>query len=166
MQCMHNINIMKIQETVDYQIRGTLFAMRRMYNLLAAELGTTQGVAYVLINVPRSGVAATRIAPMMGMGTTSLSRLLKTMEDDGLIYRMKDEVDRRVVYIHLTDKGITLRKKVRQVVIDFNKRIFPKLSEEDIQSFVKVCSAIRLEVCNEIQRFGNNDCQENETINT
>ena len=156
MQCMHNINIMKIQETVDYQIRGTLFAMRRMYNLLAAELGTTQGVAYVLINVPRSGVAATRIAPMMGMGTTSLSRLLKTMEDDGLIYRVKDEVDRR-------EKEITLRNKVRQVVIDFNKRVFPQLSEEDIQSFVKVCSVIRLEVCNEIQRFGNNDCLENET---
>lgn len=151
---------MKIQETVDFQIRGTLFAMRRMYNLLAAENGTTQGVAYVLINVPKEGVAATRIAPMMGMGPTSLSRLLKTMEDDGLIYRRKDEMDKRVVYIHLTEMGVKLRKKVRQVVLDFNKRVMPQLTTDDINSFIKVCSLIRTEVCHEITRFGNNDCTE------
>lgn len=151
---------MRIQDTVDYQIRGTLFAMRRMYNLLAAELGTTQGVAYVLINVPKNGVAATRIAPMMGMGTTSLSRLLKTMEDDGLVYRRKDDDDRRIVYIHLTEKGIQLRKKVRQTVIEFNKKVMPGISEDDLQAFVKVCSVIRLEVCREISRFGQTDCQQ------
>ncbi len=151
---------MKIQETVDFQIRGTLFAMRRMYNLLAAENGTTQGVAYVLINVPKEGVAATRIAPMMGMGPTSLSRLLKTMEDDGLIYRRKDEMDKRVVFIHLTETGVKLRKKVRQVVLDFNKRVMPQLTTDDINSFVKVCSLIRSEVCHEIARFGNHDCAE------
>ncbi len=151
---------MKIQETVDYQIRGTLFAMRRMYNLLAAENGTTQGVAYVLINVPKEGVAATRIAPMMGMGATSLSRLLKTMEDDGLIYRKKDEEDKRMVYIHLTNAGKKLRRKVRQVVIDFNQKVMPQLNQDEINSFVKVCSTIRKEVCAEIKRFGNNDCNE------
>lgn len=151
---------MKIQETVDYQIRGALFAMRRMYNLLAAEIGTTQGVAYVLINVPKEGVAATRIAPMMGMGVTSLSRLLKNMEDSGLIYRQKDNTDKRMVIIHLTDSGKKMRKKVRQVVIEFNKKIMPQLTEDEINSFVKVCSTIRKEVCGEIKRFGNNDCNE------
>jgi MarR family transcriptional regulator, organic hydroperoxide resistance regulator len=156
--------MMKIQETVDFQIRGTLFAMRRMYNLLAAEIGTTQGVAYVLINVPKGGVAATRIAPMMGMGVTSLSRLLKTMEDDGLIYRIKDKEDRRVVFIHLTEKGTMLRKKVRQVIIDFNNRVMPQLSQEEINAFVKVCSLIRTEVCHEISRFGNHDCNEENNL--
>jgi MarR family transcriptional regulator, organic hydroperoxide resistance regulator len=151
---------MKIQETVDFQIRSTLFAMRRMYNLLASENGTTQGVAYVLINVPKEGVAATQIAPMMGMGATSLSRLLKTMEEDGLIYRHKDETDKRVVYIRLTEIGVKLRKKVKQVVIDFNKSVMPQLTEDDINSFIKVCSLIRTEVCHEISRFGNNDCTE------
>lgn len=161
MQCMHSIISMKIQETVDYQIRGTLFAMRRMYNLLAAEHGVTQGVAYVLIMVPRQGVAATRIAPMMGMSSTSLTRLLKNMEEEQLIYRRKDKVDRRVVFVHLTEKGVQLRKKVRQVVTDFNSKVFPQISEADFESFVKVCSVIREEVCKEVSRFEPTDCTEN-----
>ncbi len=151
---------MKIQESVDYHIRSSLFAMRRMYNLIAAEHGTTQGVAYVLISVPREGVAATRIAPMMGMGATSLSRLLKTMEDDGLIYRVKDLSDKRMVYIHLTEKGVAMRKKVRQVVIDFNNKLMQKLDADEMKSFARVCQLIKKEACSEISRLANGDCNE------
>ncbi len=160
LQCTHSIFLMKIQDSVDYQIRATLFAMRRMYNLLAAEHGTTQGVAYVLISVPKEGVAATRIAPMMGMGSTSLSRLLKTMEDDGLIHRVKDKEDKRVVHIHLTEKGVDMRKKVRQVVLDFNKKIQQSITPEELAVFAKVCNVIKKEVCVELSRFSHGDCNE------
>lgn len=143
---------MKIQETIDYQIRGTLFAMRRMYNILAAQMNITQGVGYVLINVPKGGVAATQIAPLMGMSANSLSRLLKTMEEDQLIFRQKDEIDRRVVHIFLTEKGTQLRKQARQVVIDFNKKILPQISENELQAFVKVCELIKTMVSVELDR--------------
>ncbi len=151
---------MKIQESVDYYLRSSLFAMRRMYNLLAAEHGTTQGVAYVLISVPREGIAATRIAPMMGMGATSLSRLLKTMEDDGLVYRVKDKTDKRVVYIHLTDEGVAMRKKVRQVVIDFNQKVMQHFDEGEMNVFHRVCKLIMKEACGEVSRMANTDCNE------
>jgi DNA-binding MarR family transcriptional regulator len=136
---------MRISETIDYHIRGALFAMRRMYNIKAAGLGTTQGVAYVLINVPHNGIAATSIAPMMGMSSTSLTRLLKTMEDEGLIYRKKSQNDRRVVRVTLTEKGQQLRRKVRQVVIDFNNKLFENLTDEEAATFIRVCQHIRNE---------------------
>jgi len=152
---------MKIEETVDFQIRSTLFAMRRMYTVLAAENGLTQGVGYVLINVPKEGVAATRIAPMMGMGSTSLSRLLKTMEMDGLIYRRTDDKDRRVVYIHLTENGVALRMKARQVVLDFNTNLMAQISESDMQTFVKVSERIRSQVSIEMGRYQDTKSEEN-----
>lgn len=151
---------MKIQETVDFQIRSTLFAMRRMYTVLAAEVGLTQGVGYVLINVPKEGVAATRIAPMMGMGPTSLSRLLKNMETDGLIYRKADEKDRRVVFIHLTENGMALRKKARQVVLDFNNKLFSQISEAEMQTFVSVSERIRSQISIEMSRFQDTKIEE------
>ena len=151
---------MNIQETVDFQIRSTLFAMRRMYTVLAAEVGLTQGVGYVLINVPKEGVAATRIAPMMGMGPTSLSRLLKNMETDGLIYRKADEKDRRVVFIHLTENGMALRKKARQVVLDFNNKLFSQISEAEMQTFVSVSERIRSQISIEMSRFQDTKIEE------
>ena len=147
---------MNIEETVDYHIRATLFTMMRMYNLLAAENGITQGIAYVLILINEEGIPATKIAPLMGMGTSSLTRLLKKMEVDGLIYRQADEVDKRVVRIFLTEKGNQLREKAKAVVLNFNEKLFKKISKKEMEDFVKVSGIIREQIKNEIEIFQKN----------
>ncbi|MDY0076853.1 MAG: MarR family transcriptional regulator [Bacteroidales bacterium] len=151
---------MNIQETVDFHLRSTLFATRRMYNLLAAENGITQGIGYVLINVGKEGVPATKIAPMMGMSTSSLSRLLKTMEDDGLIYRESNEEDRRVVKVFLTPRGVELRSRVRKVVVEFNKKLSEKIDPADMEAFVRVNETIRQQVCNDLMLINGDNCNE------
>ncbi len=151
---------MNIQETVDYQLRSTLFATRRMYNLMAAENGITQGIGYVLINIGKEGVPATRIAPMMGMGNTSLSRLLKNMEEDGLIYRVHDVTDKRVVRVFLTPRGVELRTKVRKIVIDFNTSLTEKISPSDMEAFVRVSETIRQQVCYDVSMITGKNCDE------
>jgi DNA-binding MarR family transcriptional regulator len=131
-----------------------------MYNLLAAENGITQGIGYVLINIGKEGVPATKIAPMMGMGTSSLTRLLKNMEEDGLIYRKSKDEDRRIVMIFLTPRGVELRSKVRKVVIDFNKKLSEKIDPADMEAFVRVSEAIRQQVCNDLLPFTGGNCDE------
>ncbi len=144
---------MNIQETVDFQLRSTLFAMRRMYNLLAAENGITQGIGYTLVNIGKEGIPSTKIAPMMGMTASSLSRLLKKMEDDGLVYKEADKVDKRITLIFLTKKGIELKKQIEKVVLDFNHRLLEKLKKKDLKAFVKVNEIIRDQVCEDVEAF-------------
>lgn len=151
---------MNIEETVDYHLRSTLFATRRMYNILAIDNGITQGIGYALINISKEGVPATKIAPMMGMSTSSLSRLLKNMEDDGLIYRKSNEEDRRVVKIFLTSRGIELRTKVRKVVIDFNGKLSEIISKADMEAFVRVNEIIRRQVSDDLSLFTGNNSDE------
>jgi DNA-binding MarR family transcriptional regulator len=146
---------MNIQETVDFQLRSTLFAMRRMYNLLAAENGITQGIGYALVNIGKDGIPSTKIAPMMGMTASSLSRLLKKMEDDGLVYKGEDKIDKRVTLIFLTKKGIEIKKQVEEVVLDFNHRLMKKLNKKDLTGFVKVNEIIRDQVCEDVEAFHN-----------
>ena len=95
-----NLINMIVEDTVDFHLRSTLFAMRRMYNLIAQENGITQGIGYALINVGAEGMPATKIGPLMGMTSSSLSRMLKKMEDDKMIYRKPDKEDKRIVRIH------------------------------------------------------------------
>jgi DNA-binding MarR family transcriptional regulator len=151
---------MNIQETVDYHLRSTLFAIRRMYNVLAAENGITQGIGYVLINIGKEGVPATKIAPMMGMGTSSLTRLLKNMEDDGLIFRKPSEEDRRVVKVFLTPRGVELRKEVKQAVIEFNNRLSEKIDQNDMDTFMRVSQIIRQQVCSDLSHIHGGNCDE------
>ena len=147
---------MNIEETVDFHLRSTLFAMRRMYNLLATKNGITQGIGYALINIGKEGIPATKIAPIMGMTSSSLSRLLKEMETDGLIYRKNDKQDKRIVRIFLTDEGLSLREKVKEVVINFNRSLFQKVSPEELAGFIKVNNAIKELVISEVDEFQNN----------
>lgn len=147
---------MNIEETVDFHLRSTLFAMRRMYNLMAAENGITQGIGYALINIGKEGIPATKIAPIMGMTSSSLSRLLKEMETNGLIFRQNDEEDKRVVRIFLTKEGFNLREKVKEVVVNFNKNLFKKVSPDEVEGFIKVNNAIKELVVDEVDVFQNN----------
>ena len=147
---------MNIDQTVDYHLRSTLFAMRRMYNLLATENGITQGIGYALVNIGKEGIPATKIAPLMGMTSSSLSRLLKTMESDGLIYRKPDKEDRRVVRIFLTEEGLKMREKIKNVVLAFNFELFEKISPEEMAAFSRVTTIIKEQVCNEVDKFMEN----------
>jgi len=141
---------MIVNDTVDFHLRSTLFAMRRMYNLLAQKYGITQGVGYALINIGEEGIPATKIAPLMGMTSSSLSRMLKKMEEDGVISRKQDENDKRVVKICLTDSGREMRSKIEKAVLKFNGELFKKLDIKDLQAFERVNNMIKEQVKIEI----------------
>jgi len=134
---------MNIEQTFDYQVRSTLFSMMRMYNLLAQEHGITQGVGYSLMMIPKEGIPATKIAPAMGMGSSSLSRLLKGLENNKLIIKKISETDKRVTNIYLTEKGNKLRKTIKAKVIHFNQEILKQVSQEELEVYRHVSEAIR-----------------------
>jgi len=147
---------MNIEETVDFHLRSTLFAMRRMYNQLAVKNGITQGIGYALINIGKDGIPATKIAPLMGMTFSSLSRLLKSMETRGFIYRKQDKDDKRIIRIFLTKEGFDLREKVKEVVVNFNANLFKKIKPEDLEGFIRVNNAIKEQVIADVDEFQNN----------
>ncbi len=143
---------MNVNDTVDYHLRSTLFIMRRMYNLMANEIGITQGIGYALINIGEEGIPSTKIAPLMGMTSSSLSRMLKTMEDDGFIFRKQDEEDKRVVMIYLSPAGKKLKAKIEETVLEFNNRLFKHLDIEQLRTFEKVTNVIKEEARIEIDK--------------
>jgi DNA-binding MarR family transcriptional regulator len=117
-----------------------------MYNLIASKNGITQAIGYVLVNIGKEGIPATKIAPLMGMGSTSLSRLLKKLEDDGLIKRIAHDKDKRKVMISLTEKGLEIRKQVKKTVVDFNNKILEIVPQEEMKIFISVFETIKQEV--------------------
>lgn len=154
LQCLHNIfSHMNIKDTIDFQLKSTSLTLMRMYNHIASQHGITHTIGYVLVNISKGGIPATKIAPLMGMGTTSLSRLLKKMEDDGYIYRKTDGLDKRKVIIYLTEKGLDIRKKIKKTVVDFNNIIFEKIPANEMKIFMSVFDVIKKQVENQTEAF-------------
>jgi len=89
------------------------------------------------------------------MTSSSLSRMLKNMEDNGYIFRKQDSEDRRIVKIFLSFDGKALKKKIETVVLDFNTKLFQRLSKNELKAFEKVNSIIKEEAKSEIEKLRN-----------
>jgi DNA-binding MarR family transcriptional regulator len=138
---------MKPEETVDYHIRAAWYGFFRMYNQEAVKHGFTTSIGFVLLNLHfELGTPATKIAPLMGMESRSLSRMLNSMEEQGFIRKEQDEHDKRSVLIFLTEKGREKREISRLTVKGFNEELSTKISAEEFRTFVKVMNKINSQI--------------------
>lgn len=143
-----NTNQMK-DKTIDYLLRTTWLAVQKMYNEEASKFGSTMATGFTLLSIdPEKGTPSTALGPKMGMEATSLSRILKTMEENGLIERHPNPEDGRGVIITLTDFGREKRAYSREKVLAFNEAIRNNISEEKLQHFYEVSELINHMVTN------------------
>jgi MarR family transcriptional regulator, organic hydroperoxide resistance regulator len=155
MVCMHNKIYylrapMRKEETVDHNIKSAWHAIARMYNQQASKYHVTTSIGFVLLNIhSEEGTPATKIAPLMGLEARSLTRMLKTMEEKKLIYRMPDQIDKRSVRIYLTEVGKQKKELSRASVLLFNNRVRELIPESKLRVF--------FEVINEINQLATNE---------
>lgn len=113
-----------------------------MYNMEAAKYDTTMSVGQTLLNIDVEGTPSTKLGPKMGMESRSLTRILKSMEEKGLIYKKPDLKDKRMVRIFLTDAGREKREVSKEAVITLNSAIHEKIGKTNLQTFFKVIKKI------------------------
>lgn len=134
---------MKPEETVDYNIKVCWHAISRMYNVQAAKHDITTSIGFVLLNIDTAeGTPATKIAPLLGLEARSLTRILKSMEEKGLIYKAADEKDKRSVRIFLTEEGLQKKEISRVTVRKFNQKVRETIPESDLQTMFGVIAKI------------------------
>ncbi|HNP18400.1 MAG TPA: MarR family transcriptional regulator [Fulvivirga sp.] len=134
---------MKREETIDHNIKTAWHAISRMYNHQAVKQNITTSIGFVLLNISsKYGTPATKIAPQMGLESRSLTRVLKSMEEKGLIYRQPDENDGRSVRIYMTELGKQKKEVSREVVLAFNQQVREKIPAEKLEVFFDVIEGI------------------------
>ncbi len=129
--------------TIDYALRATWQSVARMYNEEAKKFDSTMAVGFTLLSIdPKTGTPSTALGPKMGMEATSLSRILKRMEELGLIERRPNPKDGRGVLIYLTDFGLEKRKDSKDVVLKFNETVRANVPQEKLDGFFEVMEVI------------------------
>ena len=128
---------------MDFSIKSAWLGISRMYNQLGVNLDLGSAKGFVLLNIdPDNGTPSTKIAPLIGMEARSLSRILKTLEVEGLVTREADLSDKRVTRIQLTTKGHKQREISRQAVRTLQTQLEARCSEKDLEAFFRVISAV------------------------
>src|ERR1700730_1926419 len=136
-------NHIKQQETIDYVVKIVWQTVANRYNQLVTEFGITQSIGYLLINIDeKEGTTVSQAAALLGLKSTSLSRMLSQLEKTGLIYRESNEGDKRSVKIYLTELGKEKRHLARGLVRQFNNYLNSNISESDKDYLIKMLKKI------------------------
>ena len=150
---MHNIfiylfvlKLLMRKKTIDAALRSTWNSVSKMYNREASKFNSTIATGFALLNIEAKGTPSSSLGPKLGMESTSLSRLLKSMEEKKLIYRIANPEDGRSVLIFLTKFGKEKRDDSRSVVLNFNKIIEKQLSDVQLKHFFEVTDCVMKEV--------------------
>ena len=133
---------MKPEETIDHPIRWAWHRIARRYNTEASKYGGSMSIGYALLNIDPEGTPSTRLGPKMGMEARSLTRTLRNMEAKGLIQRVPDDSDGRMMRIFLTAEGKRMRDVGKDTVIRFNETVRANIPAGQLQTFHTVMNKI------------------------
>lgn len=109
-------DLRRIKEFVDLVADAARSPRQRERILRAAGASLTPASLGVLHVVGRRGeLTVTGLAAALGLDASTVSRQLRPCEQQGLVRRTADVVDRRIAHLRLTARGRRLLEQVRDV---------------------------------------------------
>ncbi len=120
------------------------------------KLGTTRVQWIVLYYLGKDeSISQKELGEKMNIKESSVVRLIDRMERDGLVERIKNEVDKRVTNLNLTSKGKEYRLNLLPEGEKFQDLLSRGISDEEMKIFLDVLSKM---VYNVEQYKDNEEC--------
>jgi len=119
------------------------------------KLGVTRVQWIALYYLGREeSISQKELAERMNVKESSIARLLDRMERDGLVERIKNESDKRITNLRLTDRGKEYRIKLLPEGEKFEQLLYKGISDEEMQVFTTVLS----KMINNIKEIDEEEC--------
>jgi DNA-binding MarR family transcriptional regulator len=133
-----------ISESVGFQIRTTHRALQRYLQLRIEPYGITLGMWYFLRALwNEDGLSQRELSRRVGtMEPTTLSAIL-SMEKRGLVRRVRNKKDRRILHVHLTPKALKMRKDLLPLARDVVATAVQSLSSGEVRQLLGALSEIQ-----------------------
>ncbi|MFD5234598.1 MarR family winged helix-turn-helix transcriptional regulator [Streptomyces qaidamensis] len=124
-----------------------IFQLARAHRAYAAamlrEMDLHPGQELLLMQLlDRDGQTQSELLDSVGLDHSTVSKSLRRMQDAGLLVREPAAHDRRVMVVHLTDKGRAMREPLAAMWRALEETSARNLSEQQAESFVETAYAI------------------------
>ncbi len=135
-----------------YTIGKTNWYMKTLLNNLLKDGFNITNEQWIVLKVISSNPAAsqTEIAEISLKDKTNITRILDLLEKSSLIVRRRDENDRRMNRIHITEKGTNKLEEVYPVTQKTEKICTSSLNKKQVKELVKTLDAICIEIKKEL----------------
>ncbi|MER5193133.1 MarR family winged helix-turn-helix transcriptional regulator [Streptomyces sp. NPDC002755] len=124
-----------------------VFQLARAHRARAAamlrEMDLHPGQELLLMQLlDRDGQTQSELLESVGLDHSTVSKSLRRMQDAGLLVREPAEHDRRVMVVHLTDKGSAMREPIAAMWRALEEISARDLSAQQAESFVRIAYTI------------------------
>src|SRR3954470_15721853 len=118
-----------------------VFQLARAHRGLAAamlrDMNLHPGQELLLMQLfDKDGQTQSELLESVGLDHSTVSKSLRRMQEAGLLTREPAEHDRRVMVVHLTDKGRALREPIAALWQTLEEASARSLSERQVKSFL------------------------------
>ncbi|MEU9959753.1 MarR family winged helix-turn-helix transcriptional regulator [Streptomyces sp. NPDC050982] len=129
------------------QMSYAIYQLARAHRARAAailrEMDLHPGQELLLMHLlDRDGQTQSELLESLDVDHSTISKALRRMQDAGLLIREPAEHDRRVMVVHLTDKGRAMREPIAAMWRALEETSARNLSAEQAESFVRIAYAI------------------------
>src|SRR3954471_19778379 len=117
---------------IGLQLARTARSVSTEFERAMAEGGGSASTWQVLLLV-RSGQWDTQsnLAKAMGVTGATMTHHLNALESQGLVRRWRDDSNKRVQQVELTDDGVAMFDRLREVAIRHDRRLRSRLSPKE-----------------------------------
>ncbi len=141
------------KKSLGYAIGKTNWYLKTLLNKLLkeGECGITNEQWIVLKVIDANpAVSQTEIAEISRKDKTNITRILDLLEKSGCIERRKDDRDRRMYRIHITEQGKKIIKEVNPITQKTDKICTQSLNKKQVMALIDsldaVCDSIKKEL--------------------
>ena len=128
---------------LSYAIFKLARAHRGCAAALLREMDLHPGQELLLMQLlDRDGQTQSELLDSVGLDHSTVSKSLRRMQDAGLLVREPAAHDRRVMVVHLTDKGRAMRERIAALWQTLEEASARNLSERQMKSFLRTAHAI------------------------
>ncbi len=131
---MKEQNIFTLIHAMDQVTNNLLIRWNKMFN-------ENLGISHILILSYLNSYGKYRpsdLARLLGLTPPTLTHLSGKLVKKGLIVRVADEEDRRIVYLQITDAGDEMLNKAQEEGRKLRRKLFENLTEEERESLLSV----------------------------
>ncbi|WP_461200140.1 MarR family winged helix-turn-helix transcriptional regulator [Anoxybacillus sp. TBDG-1] len=128
-----------IQQFIERYLSVSFLVNKRGAALMKCELDdVTHDQYYVLRYIYKHKVCtSTELADVFAVNKSAITAMTNRLVEKGMIARGKDEDDRRIISLSLTEKGEQWLVETEQKVYELVEKMMTKLSHEEIEQFIQ-----------------------------
>ncbi|MDR2833636.1 MAG: MarR family transcriptional regulator [Streptococcaceae bacterium] len=127
---MTNINQKELSTLLQKVTKNLFFAHHKQME----ELGLQKTQPHIIhILAKNDGQTQVELAQRLEVTPATISAMLKRMERDEMVYRVRSKEDARVTHVYLSDKGKENVDKIKDIFEMMQEKTFQDFTQEEMQ---------------------------------